>query len=82
MANLPDITDLLEAWKKHGTLYEAHEILQKRVAEAREEISLLEEEAVRNYKAANISEEECNHPIIRYRGFGESECACCSKLYG
>ncbi len=82
MANLPDITDMLEAWKNYGTLYETYEALNKKVAEAREEIGRLEEEAVRNYKAANISEEECNHPIIRYRGLGESECICCGKLYG
>ena len=50
--------------------HETYEALNKKVAEAREEISELEEEAVRNYKAANISEEECNHPIIRYRGLG------------
>ena len=39
MANLPDITDMLEAWKNYGTLYETYEALNKKVAEAREEIS-------------------------------------------
>lgn len=79
MANLPDITDLLEAWKNYGALYETYETLQKKVAEAGEEISQLEEEVVRRYKAANIPEIECNHPVIRYQGLGESECACCGK---
>lgn len=59
MANLPGITDLLEAWENYKTLYGA---LHKKVDEAKEEISRLEEEVVRHYKAANISEEECNHP--------------------
>jgi len=76
VANLPDITDLLEAREKYRTLYEA---LHKKVDEAREEISRREEEVVRCYKAANISEKECNHPVTKYLGMGESECTCCGK---
>jgi len=78
MVNLPDITDLLEARKNYKSLYEA---LHKKVDEARGEISRCEEEIVRCYKAANISEEKCDHPVTRYRGMGESECACCNKIY-
>ncbi len=76
MANLPDITDLLEARENYKALYE---VLHKKVDEAGEEISRLEEEIVRRYKAANISEEKCNHPVTKYLGLGESECACCGK---
>ena len=62
MANLPDITDLLEARENYKVLYEA---LHKKVDEAREEIRRREEEVVRCYKAANISEKKNNHPLTK-----------------
>ncbi len=73
---LPDITDLLEARENHTVLYET---LYPKADEVEREITRLEEEAVRRYKAANISEEECNHPVNKYLGRGESECSCCGK---
>ncbi len=76
MAELPDISDLITARENYKTIYDT---LYQKVEEAAEKLRRCETEVVLRYQKANISVEECDHPVQKYLGLGESECACCGK---
>lgn len=79
MAKLPEISDLVNARTNLGCLQSKLTDLQAELNTARKALLCIEKEVIQRYKSANISEKDCNHPVIEYLGMGETQCACCGK---
>ncbi|MFC1740984.1 hypothetical protein ACFL3V_00420 [Nanoarchaeota archaeon] len=76
MGDLPDISDLLEAEK---CLFSSQQKLSEEVKRLEEGRKKLREGIVTVYKTAQVTPEECDHPVIEYQGMGMSYCGCCDK---
>ncbi|MFH0752603.1 MAG: hypothetical protein V1914_03295 [archaeon] len=74
MVDLPDITDLIEAEDNVKTL-------RKEFAKAMEKLGDTRKEVIQRYKTTNVSQKDCNHPVVKYCGMGEIECECCGEVY-
>ncbi|MEK6968896.1 MAG: hypothetical protein AABW48_00540 [Nanoarchaeota archaeon] len=80
---LPDISDLLEAEKG---LFDSQQKLNAKQQELNAELKSLEaernrlrERIVNVYKTAQVTSEECDHPVVKYQGMGMTQCRCCDK---
>lgn len=80
---LPDISDLLKAEKG---LSDSQQKLNAKQQELNAELKSLEAERKRLregivtvYKTAQVTSEECDHPVTEYQGMGMVQCKCCDK---
>ncbi|MFC1686903.1 hypothetical protein ACFL0E_00925 [Nanoarchaeota archaeon] len=76
MADLPDISNLLKIVEETEGLQER---LRKEQGNAYRLTKKIKQEIIQRYKAANVTQDYCDHPVINYGGMGTSDCACCDK---
>lgn len=74
MAGLPDISDLIEVKETLVSIGAAFRKLGKKADESR---TIIEDNILKRYRAAGVTKDDCDHPIIRYMGMGDSECGYC-----